>query len=83
MLRAQILTQKWLMENVRTDAYSISDAWVGAWTDFQNTFEAGSLGCEVIFPEDDIPWVKSGWVRTNNDLKNWKRLISFGKTLMP
>ena len=44
MLRTQILAQKWLMENVRTDAYSITGAWVGVWTDFQNTFEAGSLG---------------------------------------
>lgn len=68
MLRAQILGQKWLMENVRTDAYSITGAWVGAWTDFQNTFEAGSLGCEVIFPDDDIPWVGEGWVKTEDDL---------------
>jgi uroporphyrinogen decarboxylase len=69
MLRTQILAQKWLMENVRTDAYSITGAWTGAWTDFQNTFEAGSLGCEVVFPEDDIPWVGPGWVKTDEDLR--------------
>jgi uroporphyrinogen decarboxylase len=69
MLRTQILAQKWLMENIRTDAYSITGAWVGAWTDFQNTFEAGSLGCEVVFPDDDIPWVGAGWVKTDADLK--------------
>jgi len=69
MLRTQILAQKWLMENVRTDAYSITGAWVGAWTDFQNTFEAGSLGCDVVFPDDDIPWVGPGWVRTDADLR--------------
>ncbi|MBL8133441.1 MAG: hypothetical protein JNL42_16390 [Anaerolineae bacterium] len=69
MLRAQIMGQKWLMENVRTDAYSITGAWVGAWTDFQNTFEAGSLGCEVVFQDDDIPWVGPGWVKTDDDLK--------------
>jgi uroporphyrinogen decarboxylase len=69
MLRTQILAQKWLLENVRTDAYSITGAWVGAWTDFQNTFEAGSLGCEVVFPDDDIPWVGPGWVNTDDDLK--------------
>ena len=68
MLRTQILAQKWLMENVRTDAYSITGPWVGAWTDFQNTFEAGSLGCEIAFPDDDIPWVGSGWVSTDADL---------------
>lgn len=69
MLRTQILAQKWLMENVRTDAYSITGAWVGAWTDFQNTFESGSLGCDILFPDDDIPWVGPGWVRTEADLR--------------
>jgi uroporphyrinogen decarboxylase len=69
MLRTQILAQKWLMENVRTDAYSITGAWIGAWTDFQNTFEAGSLSCEVVFPDDDIPWVGTGWVKTDADLR--------------
>ena len=69
MLRTQILAQKWLMENVQTDAYSITGPWVGAWTDFQNSFEAGSLGCEIVFPEDDIPWVGPGWVRTEADLR--------------
>jgi uroporphyrinogen decarboxylase len=69
MLRTQLLGQKWLMENVRTDAYSITGAWVGAWTDFQNTFESGSLGCEVIFPDDDIPWVGDCWVKRDDDLK--------------
>ncbi len=74
MLRTQILAQKWLMENIRTDAYSITGAWVGAWTDFQNTFESGSLGCEVIFPEDDIPWVGPGWVKNDADLKTLEQM---------
>ncbi|MEJ2636050.1 MAG: uroporphyrinogen decarboxylase family protein [Calditrichia bacterium] len=69
MLRTQILAQKWLMENIRTDAYSITGAWVGAWTDFQNTFEAGSLGCEIVFPDDDIPWVGPAWVKNDDDLR--------------
>jgi uroporphyrinogen decarboxylase len=69
MLRTQILAQKWLMEHIRTDAYSITGPWVGAWTDFQNTFEAGSLGCEINFPDDDIPWVGPGWLSTDADLQ--------------
>lgn len=69
MLRTQIHAQKWLMENIRTDAYSITGAWVGAWTDFQNTFEAGSLGCDVVFPEDDIPWVGKPWIKNEIDLQ--------------
>src|SRR5512135_1370346 len=74
MLRTQILAQKWLMENIRTDAYSITGPWVGAWTDFQNTFEAGSLGCEVVFPDDDIPWVGKPWVRTEKDLRKLEEM---------
>jgi len=74
MLRTQILAQKWLMENIRTDAYSIIGAWVGAWTDFQNTFEAGSLGCEIVFPDDDIPWVGKPWVKTDADLRTLEKM---------
>jgi uroporphyrinogen-III decarboxylase len=74
MLGTQILAQKWLMEHVRTDAFCITGAWVGAWTDFQNTFEAGSLGCEVVFPENDIPWVGKGWVATDEDLRRLERM---------
>jgi uroporphyrinogen decarboxylase len=69
MLRTQILAQKWLMENIRTDAFGITGPWVGAWSDFQNTFEAGSLGCPIVFPDDDIPWVGPGWVKTDADLQ--------------
>lgn len=75
MLRAQILGQKWLMENVKTDAYSITGAWVGGWTDFQNASEASAMGCEVMFPEDDIPVVREeGWVRTEADLARLERM---------
>lgn len=74
MLRAQILAQQWVMENVRTDAYSITGAWVGAWTDFQNTFEAGSLGCDVVFPEDDIPWMRGAWVRSDRNLQTLEQM---------
>ncbi len=74
MLRTQILAQKWLMENIRTDAYSITGPWVGGWTDFQNTFEAGSLGCEVVFPDDDIPWVGRPWLKTEKDLRTLERI---------
>jgi uroporphyrinogen-III decarboxylase len=69
MLRTQILGQKWLLENVRTDAYAITGPWVGAWTDFENTFEAGSLGVEIAFPDDDIPWIGLGWVAGDADLR--------------
>ena len=69
MFRTQILAQKWLLENVRTDAYAITGPWVGAWTDFQNSFEAGSLGVDIVFPDDDIPWIGRGWVADDADLR--------------
>jgi uroporphyrinogen-III decarboxylase len=81
MLRTQLLAQKWLMENVRTDAHAITGAWVGAWTDFQNTFEAGSLGCEVVFPDDDIPWVRKGWVADDADLRRLEAMDFIGSGL--
>jgi len=74
MLRSQILAQKWIMENIKTDAYSITGAWVGAWTDFQNTFESGSLGCQVHFPEDDIPWVGKPWIKEDKDLVKLEKM---------
>jgi len=75
MLRSQILGQKWLMENIKTDAYSITGAWVGGWTDFQNVTEASALGCEIYFPEDDIPVGKEvGWVRTEADLDKLEKI---------
>jgi uroporphyrinogen decarboxylase len=74
MLRTQILAQKWLLENIHTDACTITGPWTGAWTDFENTYEAGSLGCEVIFPEDDIPWVGPGWIKDEADLRRLERM---------
>ncbi len=70
MLRSQILGQKWLMENVKTDAFSVTGAWTGGWTDFQNTFEPSAFGIEVDFPEDDIPVANErGWVSSDEDLQ--------------
>jgi len=75
MLRAQILGQKWLMENVKTDAYAVIGAWTGGWTDFQNTFEPSAFGVEVDFPPDDIPVANErGWVKTEDDLKKLERI---------
>jgi uroporphyrinogen-III decarboxylase len=74
MLRSQIYGQKWLMEHVRTDQHTITGAWTGAWTDFQNTTEASALGCEVVFPDDDIPWVGPGWVHDDADLRALERV---------
>ncbi|MBI2942011.1 MAG: hypothetical protein HYY04_16395, partial [Chloroflexi bacterium] len=64
MLRAQIHGQKWLLENVESDLVFNPIA-----PDFQNVREAGSLGCEIVAPADDLIWVHEGWVRTEADLR--------------
>jgi len=93
MLRTQLLAQKWLHENIRTDATAITGPWVGVWTDFENAFEAGSLGVDVVFPDDDIPWVGRGWVKDEADLRRLEamdfvhgglnaRQLAFRKTMI-
>lgn len=74
MLRSQILGQKWLMEHIATDQHDITGAWVGGWTDFQNVTEGSALGCEVVFPEDDLPWIKGGWLATEADLRRLEQI---------
>lgn len=74
MLHSQILGQKWLMEHIKTDQSDITGAWVGAWTDFQNVTEASALGCAVVFPEDDIPWVKGSWIKSEADLRRLEQI---------
>ena len=82
MLHSQILGQKWLMENIKTDAYSITGAWVGGWTDFQNATEASSMGCLVDFPLNDIPIVhEDGWIRTEKDLRRLENLDTISNGL--
>ncbi|MDW7760623.1 MAG: uroporphyrinogen decarboxylase family protein [Acidobacteriota bacterium] len=81
MLRTQIRAQKWHLENIRTDAHVITGPWVGAWSDFQNSFEAGSLGCRIEFPENDIPWVASHWVQDDTDLTRLEAMDFIGSGL--
>jgi len=75
MLRGQVLGQKWLMEHIATDQYTTTGAWTGGWTDFQNITEPCTLGCEAVFVDDDIPWVKPvGWVKDEADLRRMERI---------
>jgi uroporphyrinogen-III decarboxylase len=63
MLRYQILGQKWVLENVQSDLVFNPIA-----VDFQNAREAGTFGCEVKYPDDDIIWAGEGWLRGEDDL---------------
>lgn len=70
MLRSQILGYQWVFEHVATDQFDFLGSWGGGWTDFQNCSEAGSLGCEIVFPPGDLPWVGAkGWLKNDRDLR--------------
>jgi uroporphyrinogen-III decarboxylase len=69
MLRAQLMAQKWLLENVKSDQHAITGPWLAAWTDFQNASEPSALGCEAIFRDDDIVWAVGDWVKDEGDLR--------------
>jgi uroporphyrinogen decarboxylase len=75
MLRSQILGYKWIFEHVDTDQFAFLGSWGCGWTDFQNASESGSLGCEVVFPADDLPWVSGkGWLREERDLRRLEKI---------
>lgn len=74
MLRAQLMAQKWLLENVNSDQHTITGSWLAAWTDFQNASEPSALGCEAIFRDDDIVWAVGGWVRGEGELRRLERM---------
>jgi uroporphyrinogen-III decarboxylase len=64
MLECQLLGYKWLFENVRSDHHRIMIHPVYAYVS-----EAQTLGCEVEFRADDIPWVKNHWIENDDDLR--------------
>ncbi len=69
MLRSQIFGQKWILENVQSDR--VFDA---IYVDFQNAMDASCLGCDTVFGEDGLIWVREGWVRTKADVRKLKEI---------
>ncbi|MDZ7837971.1 MAG: hypothetical protein U5N58_08470 [Actinomycetota bacterium] len=53
MLEAQILGQKWILENVKSDFHKIV-----IYPDFMWVEDVHAFGAEVVFPKNDSPWVK-------------------------
>ncbi len=53
MLQCQLLGQKWMLENLKSDKHEIVLAPEFGYTEF-----ASALGAEVEYPNDDIPWIK-------------------------
>lgn len=58
MLRVQLKLRKWIRLNVPQDMEMglPEENWGGVYVDLQNFYEAGWLGNNVIFPENDVPY---------------------------
>ncbi len=68
MLRSQILGQKWMFENLKSDTVNFM-----CMPDLEGVIHASALGCEVSFPGSDIPFPKP-WVKDGDDLKKLRNL---------
>ena len=64
MLECQVLGHKWFFEHIKSDHYQIMIHPV-----FCYVSEAGTFGSEIEFRKNDIPWVKSHWIETEDDLR--------------
>ena len=53
MLEAQLIGQKWFLENIKCDKHEITVV-----PEFLFVEDPSSLGAEVEFVSDDIPWIK-------------------------
>ncbi len=62
-LRTQLVAAAWIQEHVRADMAAEPPA-----TDFANAREASALGADVVFPDDNIPWVRGPWIDGDDDL---------------
>jgi hypothetical protein len=67
MLITQLLGQKWIMENVKSDFHKIV-----LYPDFMWVEDANTFGADIIFSKNDSPWVKRPHLLQRND--NLKRL---------
>ena len=53
MLKCQLLGQKWILENVKSDFHKIV-----VYPDFMWVEDTNAFGAEIVMPEDDSPWVE-------------------------
>lgn len=73
-IEAQLLGVKWVAENIATDQFEFFGPWLAACPDFQNAREPGSLGCEVVFEDGQVPWARGGWLKTEEDLEKVRQI---------
>jgi len=69
MLECQLLGQKWILENIKSDLYNIMIHPVFAYVS-----EAGTFGAEVEFRDNDIPWVRNHPIQSEDDLEKLEKI---------
>ncbi|MBC8387981.1 MAG: hypothetical protein H8E13_08030 [Actinobacteria bacterium] len=69
MLECQLLGQKWILENIKSDLYNIMIHPVYAYVS-----EAGTFGAVIEFRDNDIPWVKSHPIKNEDDLEKLEKI---------
>ena len=62
MLEAQMLGSKWIMENVKSDFHKIV-----LYPDFMWVEDVESFGADIVYPDDDSPWVSRPHLLQKND----------------
>ena len=67
MLRCQLLGQKWILENVKSDFHKIV-----CYPDFMWVEDVDSFGAKTVFPHNDSPWVARPHLLQNDE--NLERL---------
>ncbi len=75
MIKCQLEKQRWCCEHIFADAPAeLPEAWGPIRVDFWPIIAEGWLGCEIIFPEKDTPWVKP-LLKGNNKEKLYDMVI--------
>jgi len=72
MLEAQLLGAKWIMENVKSDYHRIV-----CYPDFMWVEDVEPFGAEIVYPEDDSPWVARPHLLQRNDDLNQLRTADY------
>ena len=59
MMQCQLETQAYNRARITGDLpVGLPEKWDGISVDFQNQYEAGWLGCEIVYPEEDVLWTR-------------------------
>lgn len=70
MLECQLLGQKWILENVKSDFHKVV-----CYPDFMWVEDVDAFGAKTVFPRNDSPWVaRPHLLQTDEDLERIRRV---------